>query len=46
MTRRPEVVFVGPDIKAMIVQKLVKRVTLETAVVSSVNVLEFRPVTT
>lgn len=45
VTRRPELVFVGPDIKAAIVQKLVTRVTLETAVDSSVHVRQIRPVT-
>lgn len=38
VTRRPELVFVGPDIKEGIVQKHVTRVTLETAVDSSVHV--------
>lgn len=46
VTRRPELVFVGPDIKEAIVQKHVTRVTLETAVDSSVNVRLLRPVTT
>lgn len=46
VTRRPELVFVGPDIKAEIVQKHVTRVTLETAVDSSVHVRQIRPVTT
>lgn len=46
VTRRPEVVFVGLDIKGRIVQKLVTRVTLETAVDSSVHVRQIRPVTT
>lgn len=46
VTRRPELVFVGPDIKEGIVQKLVTRVTLETAVDSSVHVRQIRPVTT
>lgn len=46
MTRRPELVFVGPDIKGAIVQKHVPRVTLEIAVVSGVNVRLLRPVTT
>lgn len=45
-TRRQEVVFVGLDIKGTIVQKLVTRVTLETAVDSSVHVRQIRPVTT
>lgn len=46
VTRRPEVVFVGPDIKEMIVQKRVPRVTLDIAVDSIVNVMLIRPVTT
>lgn len=46
VTRRPEVVFVGLDIKGTIVQKLVTRVTLETAVDSSVHVRQIRLVTT
>lgn len=46
VTRRPEFVFVGPDIKEAIVQKLVTRVTLETAVDSSVHVRQIRLVTT
>lgn len=45
VTRRPELVFVGPDIKGAIVQKHVPRVTLEIAVVSGVNVRLLRPVT-
>lgn len=46
VTRTPELVFVGPDIKEGIVQKHVTRVTLETAVDSSVHVRQIRPVTT